>query len=183
MTATVMDLTREIPNIRAFALCRWHEPEQHRTANPANHRAATAERDRFLDWALLELLLTSGLRAEEVGELTLDVLKRQLADGQIYYLLHIKPSKYDRARVIPIGDGLGRVIAEIVRHAKDFYGSTTVPPCDRRDNVAKTPLPARPTCHKAPSTPASCQPKPSAAASTTSPSHGRPAYMPLAFMG
>jgi hypothetical protein len=39
-----------------------------------------------------------------------------MSDGRIYYyLLHIKPSKFDRARVIPIGDGLGRVLAEIIR--------------------------------------------------------------------
>jgi hypothetical protein len=91
------------------------------------------------------MLLTSGLRVEEVSELTtLDVLKRQLPDGRIYYLLHIKPSKYDRARVIPIGDGLGRVIAEIIAHVKAFYQSDTVPACDRRDNTAKTPLPSAP---------------------------------------
>jgi hypothetical protein len=70
-----------------------------------------------------ELLVQSGLRIEEANELTtLDILKRQLADGRVYYLLHIKPSKFDRARVIPIGDGLGRVIAEIIRHVKRFYG-------------------------------------------------------------
>ena len=39
-----------------------------------------------------------------------------MPDGRIYYLLHIKPSKFDRARVIPIGYGLGRVLAEIVRY-------------------------------------------------------------------
>jgi integrase len=83
--------------------------------------------------------------SREASELTtLDVLKRKLSDGQIYYLLHIKPSKYDRARVIPIGDGLGRVIAEIVGHVKAFYHSAVVPPCDRRDHAAKTPLPRAP---------------------------------------
>lgn len=74
----------------------------------------------FWDWALLELLVQSGLRIEEASELTtLDILRRSLADGRIYYLLHIKPSKFDRARVIPIGDGLGRVLAEIIRRHRD----------------------------------------------------------------
>jgi hypothetical protein len=41
-----------------------------------------------------------------------------MPDGRIYYLLHIKPSKFDRARVIPFGDGLGRVLAEIIRYVK-----------------------------------------------------------------
>jgi hypothetical protein len=53
-----------------------------------------------------------------------------MLDGHIYYLLHIKPSKFDRARVIPIGDGLGRVLAEIIRHGKRFYNSESVPVCD-----------------------------------------------------
>ncbi|WP_290367923.1 site-specific integrase [Antrihabitans cavernicola] len=91
------------------------------------------------------MLLTSGLRVEEVSELTtLDVVKRKLPDGQIYYLLHVKPSKCDRARVIPIGDGLGRVIAEIIGHIKTFYRTDAVPACDRRDYVAKAPLPTAP---------------------------------------
>ena len=82
------------------------------------------EVDTFWDWALLELLVQSGLRIEEASELTtLDILKRKMPDGRIYYLLHIKPSKFDRARVIPIGDGLGRVLAEIIRHVKRFYNS------------------------------------------------------------
>ena len=39
----------------------------------------------------------------------------------------MKPSKFDRARVVPIGDGLARVIAEIVRHVQEFYGTTAIP--------------------------------------------------------
>jgi site-specific recombinase XerD len=145
MTATVMDLNRELPNIRAFALRRWHEASERLAADQDDPGHIRAERDTFWDWALLELLLTSGLRVEEASELTtLDVLKRQLPDGRIYYLMHIKPSKYDRARVIPIGDGLGRVIAEIIAHVKAFYRSDAVPACDRRDNTAKTPLPSAP---------------------------------------
>jgi site-specific recombinase XerD len=83
--------------------------------------------DSFWDWALLELLVQSGLRIEEASELTtLDILKRKMPDCRIYYLLHIKPSKFDRARVIPIGDGLGRVLAEIIRYVKHFYNSESV---------------------------------------------------------
>ena len=145
MTATMMDLNRELPNIRAFALRRWHEASERLAADQDDPGHVRAERDTFWDWALLEMLLTSGLRVEEASELTtLDVLKRQLPDGRIYYLLHIKPSKYDRARVIPIGDGLGQVIAEIIAHIKAFYQSDAVPACDRRDNTAKTPLPSAP---------------------------------------
>ncbi|HYN73684.1 MAG TPA: site-specific integrase [Nakamurella sp.] len=145
MTTSVMDLTREIPNIRAYAVRRWHEATEAAQQHQDDARLVRTERDAFWDWALLELLLTTGLRVEEAAQLTtLDVLKRQLADGQIYYLLHIKPSKFDRARVIPIGDGLGRVIAEMISHVKAFYGTAMVPACDRRDATSKTDLPRAP---------------------------------------
>jgi hypothetical protein len=61
MTATVMDLNREIPNIRAFALRRWHEATGQLAGHPDDPALTRTERDRFWDWALLELLLTSGL--------------------------------------------------------------------------------------------------------------------------
>jgi len=144
VAATVLDLHREMPNIRAFALRRWHEAEQ--AAAASDDRKARADEVRaFWDWALLELLVCSGLRVEEACELTtLDVLKRRQPDGQTYYLLHVKPSKFGQARMIPIGDVLGRVIAEITRHVKRFYGSDTVPWVDRRDHHEKRPLPRAP---------------------------------------
>ena len=112
---------------------------------PDDRRAVAAEAATFWDWALVELLVQSGLRIEEASELTtLDILKRQLADGRVYYLLHIKPSKFDRARVIPIGDGLGRVIAEIIRHVKRFYGADAVPSCDHWDHHEGLPRPRAP---------------------------------------
>jgi len=106
-------------------------------AAPEDRTARAAETEAFLDWALLELLLQSGVRIEEACELTtLDVLKRRQPEGRVYYLLHPKPSKFDRARVIPIGDGLGRVLAEMIAHVKAFYAEAT-----RADG---TPLVLRP---------------------------------------
>lgn len=152
MTSTVLDLQREIPNIRAFALRRWHDAEQalHTNTNdstngPVEPLLIMAERVAFWDWALLELLLTSGLRIEEACELTtFDIVKRSLPDGRLYYLLHVKPSKFGRARVVPIGDQLGRVIAEIIGHVRDFYVTDHVPVVDRRDEHEKRPLPRAP---------------------------------------
>jgi hypothetical protein len=67
-----------------------------------------------------------------------------MPDGRLYYMLHVKPSKYDRARVVPIGDGLGRVLAEIIRHVKSFYGTESVPPCDHWDHRQRKPRPRAP---------------------------------------
>ena len=139
--ATVLDLERAVPGMRALATRRWQDAERLAAAAPGDRRAAAAEVDAFWDWALLELLLQSGLRIEEACELTtLDVLRRSQPDGRVYYLLHVKPSKFDRARVIPIGDGLGRVIAQIIGHVKRFYGSDQVPACDHWDAKEKVPL-------------------------------------------
>jgi Phage integrase family len=108
-------------------------------------RGKTLEAVTFWDWALLELLVQSGLRIEEASELTtLDILKRSMPDGRIYYMLHVKPFKFDRARVVPIGDGLGRVIAEIIRHVRGFYGTAFVPLCDHWDHRERRPRPRAP---------------------------------------
>jgi len=145
IAATIVDLSRELPGIRAMAQRVWNDAERAALAQPADAQRRAKEADAFWDWALLELLVQSGLRIEEACELTtLDVLKRHQSDGRIYYLLHVKPSKFDRARVIPIGDGLGRVIAEITRHVKRFYGTEQVPVCDRRDNHEKRGAPRAP---------------------------------------
>jgi len=135
MTATVIDLEREMPNIRAYALRRWNDAAEAAQNLPGDPRLAVAEGAAFWDWALLELLVLSGLRIEEACELTVfDILKRRQADGRLYYLLHVKPSKFDRARLIPVGDGLGRVLAEIIRRVKRFYGTDVVPTRDHWDN-------------------------------------------------
>lgn len=143
--ATVLDLEREIPKVRAYAARRWQEANEAFKSDRSDTKAVQLERSAFWDWALLELLVQSGLRIEEVCELTtLDILKRKVPDGRTYYLLHVKPSKFDRARVIPIGDGLGRVIAGIIGHVKGFYGADAVPPCDHWDRHEKRNLPRAP---------------------------------------
>src|SRR5882672_5926117 len=145
ITATILDLEREMPTIRTCALQRWKAATAALSLTPGDRRAVAAEAATFWDWALVELLVQSGLRIEEVSELTtLDILKRKMPDGRIYYLLHIKPSKFDRARVIPIGDGLGRVLAEIIRYVKRFYNSESVPVCDHWDLLEKRPRPPAP---------------------------------------
>jgi integrase len=143
--ATIFELERELPKIRAYALQTWLLAEEKMKAEPENEALADEEANTFWNWALLELLVQSGLRVEEATELsTLDILKRRLPDGQVYYLLHVKPSKFDRARLIPIGDGLGRVIAEIIRHIKRFYSTDAVPFCDRWDFTARKNGPRAP---------------------------------------
>jgi len=141
--ANIIDLERGIGPLRALALRRWHDSQQALAAAPSEPVAVEAEAEAFWDWALLELLLQSGVRIEEACELTtLDILRRHHSDGRVYYMLHIKPSKYDRARVIPIGDGLGHVIAQIITHVKRFYATDLAALIDRIDQpVDASPIP------------------------------------------
>jgi site-specific recombinase XerD len=145
MTERVLDLERELPGIRAFALAEWQLAQANLAAESEDHKALGRELSAFWDWALLELFVQSGLRIEEALELTaLDVLRRRLPDGRAYYLLHVKPSKHDRARLLPIGDGLGRVLAEIVTHVRGFYGSASVPAIETWDFHENRPRPRAP---------------------------------------
>ena len=135
MAQRVLDLERELPAIRAFALAEWQRAQGEQRESPDEHRAIRQEISAFWDWALIELFVQSGLRIEEVLELptALDVLRRRLPDGRAYYLLHIKPSKHGRARLLPIGDGLGNVLAEILAHVRAFYSSDSVPAIETWD--------------------------------------------------
>jgi hypothetical protein len=86
ITATILDLEREMPTIRACALQHWLAAAAARSPTPGDRRAVAAEAATFWDWALVELLVQSGLRIEGASELTtLDILKRQLPDGRLYY--------------------------------------------------------------------------------------------------
>lgn len=144
ITDTVLELEREMPKIRAFARQHWQERAAALASDP-DGRVRFAESGAFWNWAILELLVQSGLRIQEASELTaLDILKRRTRDGRLYYMLHVKPSKFDRARVIPIGDGLGRVLAEIIRHVKGFYRADTIPFCEGWDRYERKVLPAAP---------------------------------------
>ena len=94
--------------MRAHAVRRWDDAEQAFTVAPHARARRIAETEAFWDWAVLELLLQSGLRIEEASELTaLDVLGRRHPDGRTYYMLHVKPSKFDRARVTRSATGSG----------------------------------------------------------------------------
>lgn len=55
ITATVLDLEREMPAIRSFAPRRWNDATARMASLPASSKPWTQETDSFWDWALLEL--------------------------------------------------------------------------------------------------------------------------------
>ena len=104
---------------------------------------ATEEEAAFWDWAAVETLRHSGVRIEELCELThLSVRQYQRPNGEAIALLVIAPSKTDRERVIPMSAELFHVIASIIRrHART---GRPIPLLSRYDPHDKLWSPAMP---------------------------------------
>ena len=82
-------------------------------------RLHRAEETAFWSWAILEVLRLTGLRVEELVELTHTSIRRyDPATGEATVLLHVAPSKTDRERLIPASPELASVLATIIRRVK-----------------------------------------------------------------
>ena len=74
-----------------------------------------AEDRAFWTWAVVEVLRHTGVRIEELLELThLSLRPFRKPDGQIIPLLQIAPSKTDAERILPVGPELAHVLSRIV---------------------------------------------------------------------
>ncbi|MDR7381184.1 tyrosine-type recombinase/integrase [Promicromonospora iranensis] len=83
-----------------------------------------AESDGFWAWAAIETLRHTGIRVEELLELTQLSLRHHTAasTGTLVPLLHIVPSKNDMERLIPMTPELVAVLVAVQRRAKDNSG-------------------------------------------------------------
>jgi integrase len=79
-----------------------------------------AEADGFWGWAVVETLRHTGVRIEELLELTQLSLRHYTAEatGTLVPLLHIVPSKTDAERLIPMSPELVNVLVQVQRRAK-----------------------------------------------------------------
>ncbi|MFC7992138.1 tyrosine-type recombinase/integrase [Streptomyces pilosus] len=104
---------------------------------------AAEEETTFWDWAAVETLRHSGVRIEELCELThLSIRQYQRPGGEVIALLVIAPSKTDRERVIPMSAELFHVIASIIRrHARTGRPIPLVTRYDPHDKVWSPPMP------------------------------------------
>jgi site-specific recombinase XerD len=111
-----------------------------------------AEDRAFWTWATVEVLRHTGIRIEELLELThLSLRPFREPNGQIIPLLQIAPSKSDAERMLPVSPELAHVFSRIVlRHthtgeaASDKSSPPTVPLVSRWDDherVHSAPLP------------------------------------------
>ncbi|CAM5738025.1 hypothetical protein MAUB1S_00959 [Mycolicibacterium aubagnense] len=95
------------------------------------------EEDGFWCWAVVETLRHTGIRLEELLELTQLSLRHYTAPttGTLVPLLHIVPSKTDCERLIPMTPELVQVLVEVLRRAKG--GAEHVPLSIRYDTNEK----------------------------------------------
>ncbi|MBC7301260.1 MAG: tyrosine-type recombinase/integrase [Nocardia sp.] len=97
----------------------------------------------FWVWAAVEVLRLSGIRIEELCELThLSIRQYRRPNGEVIALLVIAPSKSDRERVIPMSAELFHVIAQIVRRlTADTEAVHLLPRYDNRERIWSEPMP------------------------------------------
>jgi integrase len=102
-----------------------------------------AEDTAFWTWAVIEVLRRTGMRVEELLELThLSLRRYQAPTGEMVALLQVSPSKTDTERVIPADPELVAVLARIIRRTKT--GGGRVPLLSRYDPYERAfgpPLP------------------------------------------
>ncbi|GAA1817614.1 site-specific integrase [Agromyces neolithicus] len=97
----------------------------------------------FWTWAIIEVLRLTGIRHEELLELShLSVRQYRRPNGEVVALLVVTPSKSDRERVIPMSPELLHVIAQIIhRHTERLRTIPLVRRWDPYERQHSEPLP------------------------------------------
>ncbi|WP_327047113.1 site-specific integrase [Microbispora sp. NBC_01189] len=119
-----------------------------RQADAAGGRATNQsliEDNAFWAWAVIETLRHTGVRAEELTELThLALVSYRLADtGEVIPLLQIVPSKSNEERLLLVSPELASVLATIIKRLRDANGGKIplVARYDEHERVTGTLLP------------------------------------------
>ncbi len=103
------------------------------------------EDDAFWAWAVVEVLRHTGVRLEELLELShLALVQHRLQDtGEVVPLLHILPSKTDQERLLLVTPELASVLASMIHRLRTTNGGTVpiIPRWDRYERVFTPALP------------------------------------------
>lgn len=98
----------------------------------------------FWVWAVVEVLRATGIRVEELLEISHHSLVqyRLPTTGEIVPLLQIVPSKTDAERLLVVSPELADVLSALIRRVRDHTGAVPlVPAYDRRECVWQPPTP------------------------------------------
>jgi site-specific recombinase XerD len=119
-------------------MARAHRRGRHGIPSPITTRPFgrckrhCAEDAAFWAWACVETLRHTGLRIEELLELSqLSIRRYERPNGELLGLLVVAPSKTDRERVIPMSAELFHVIAAVIVHHRPRER------CNRQDDGRK----------------------------------------------
>jgi hypothetical protein len=108
-------------------------------------RDLTREEDHaFWAWAIVEILRATGIRVEELTELSHHSLVqyRLPTTGELIPLLQIAPSKTDAERLLVVSPDLADVLAAIIRRVRDRSGVVPlVIAYDTREHTWSAPTP------------------------------------------
>jgi integrase len=115
-------------------------------------RDLTFEEHRaFWTWATVEVLRHTGLRIEELSELSHHSLVqyRLPTSGELVPLLQVAPSKTDQERLLVISPELAEVLATIVGRVRDGEGRVPlVVSYDKNERVYNAPMPLLFQCRR-----------------------------------
>jgi integrase len=138
-------------NVDGVTLTRAVRPHAAETnvwaADPltGGRRCLTQEEDHaFWAWAIIEVLRSTGLRVEELLELShYSLVQYRLpTTGEVVPLLQIAPSKTDAERVIVVSPELAEVLSSVIRRIRG--DSAAVPLVRARDSHEHVWCPAAP---------------------------------------
>ncbi|MBF6439574.1 tyrosine-type recombinase/integrase [Nocardia cyriacigeorgica] len=104
----------------------------------------TEDSDAFWAWACIEVLRATGVRIEELLELTHHSITeyRLPTTGELVPLLQIAPSKTDTERMLLVSPELADVLSAIIRRIRTTAGSVPViPSYDGIERVWNPPMP------------------------------------------
>lgn len=143
------DTTYLRTNYKSYA----RDPKRQKESTVLVENAATGEQvniadtedDAFWTWAIIETFRHTGIRVEELLEITqLAIVSYRLAGtGEVVPLLQIVPSKSNEERLLLISPELAAVLASIVKRLRDG-NSGAIPLVARYDHIEKITGPPLP---------------------------------------
>jgi site-specific recombinase XerC len=115
------------------------------TATGEQANVSDGEDEAFWAWAVIEVLRHTGVRVEELLEIThLALVSYKLPDtGEIVPMLQIVPSKANQERLLLVGPELASVLATIVTRLRRQNGGVIplTPRYDKNERTVGPPLP------------------------------------------
>ncbi|MGW1520741.1 tyrosine-type recombinase/integrase [Streptomyces sp. NPDC002287] len=101
------------------------------------------ERRAFWAWAAIEIFRHTGIRIEELQELSHhSIISYRLPSGDVVPLLQIAPSKTDQERLILISPELADVLSAVISRVRDSTGRVPlIPSYDLHEKTWNSPMP------------------------------------------